>query len=1104
MKAALEFILGRSGTGKTETIISRIAELKASGSDAECFVIVPEQASFETERRLAGALSGGLFSVTVTSWSGISRRVLDDLGDRRAFLSDQGRVMLLRRCADECAKDLTVFKRSALFEGFPAACDELIRKFKRCGFSSADIGEAAEKLEEGLPLRDKLSDISVIFSDLERRCESRYIDPEDMMNEMLRRMGESRLRGAHVFIDGGDTVNEQAYPVFSGLLDCAASVHIALNCDLSSRDRSVFSPELRIFERLKKTAEQAGAEYSITRLTERKRPGTPAIRHLERELFSFPYKAFEGIPEGLSISIRADRSDEVTEAAETILKAAENGMRFCDMAVIVSDMAGYTPFITRIFSEYGIPFFTDVKRSLTTHPAAQLILSALKAAESGFGIESVIEAVKTGYLDITPEEAERFENYLLFKGFYGSSLARPFPEDGAELEDIRVRVMEPLTAFREQVRVGSCEARTRAIHSFLEALDVYSKQRALCEELHKNGQFLEEEENAQIVNTIIEVLDQLFVIMGDEDIGLKRFSAVVKEGFSSYEVGVIPTTCDQVLVGSMDRTRSREVKLLYVLGMNDGLFPVRRADDGVIDDGDLKRLSEHGYELWRSSKSLSEGDLLTVYSALAKATERIVFSYPVSVTGSGDAALPCALVGSVKRVFPMIPVYEGILDPGVRSNEKAAFASLAKRLRRLVDTGSSDEETARLWSYFSRSPEYRERLMRIASACFGDAELKPFGTELAKKLYGTSIYGSASRLETFNSCPFRHFMQYGIGAKERRLHRMEQTTKGSFRHAALEAYVNYVVENGLDWKEIDDEKTFEILREIIPPIMNAEGSGMLYDTARQRHELVTIVETIKYTCCAITRHIAAGSFRPSGCEVSFGKPDSLFPPIVITSSDGTAFRITGVIDRIDSFTNSAGNTMSRVVDYKSYKKEFDYAHLNAGLQLQLPLYAAAIDAAETVGMYYMRVMDIPPVTSENGEVVKVLTDELMTQFKLNGVSLRDEEVIAATDEFDKSSLVINARRLNSGEIVCRGFADRDEYALVIETARKRSAAALERIFEGADEVSPYEAVYNSKDNSCGYCPYGDVCRFDPDLSPKGFRRLYRISPDTFFGREKPE
>ncbi|MBO4848527.1 MAG: PD-(D/E)XK nuclease family protein [Clostridia bacterium] len=1096
----LEFILGRAGTGKTRALFERVRAALASGG--ECFVIVPEQATFETERRLAEFLSGGLFACTVTSWSGLSRRVLDSLGVRRAFLSPQGRLMLLRRSADFCAKDLTVFRRTAGLPGFPAEMADLISRFKRCGMGAEDVLAASRSFEPGAPLCDKLHDISVVFADCERRCADRYLDPEDMMNEMLRRMDASVLKGAHVFIDGGSTLHEQAYPVFAGLLKNAASVTVALTVDFASRDRELFAPEARAFTRLTDVAREQGAAYTVTELAERKRGSTPATAHAERELFAFPSAEYPGIPEGLSLYIAPDRMDEVVNAAEHIAAAAKGGMRYRDMAVIVSDLKGYVPTAARIFGAYGIPYFTDVKRSLATHPAARLILSALSAAEHGFDAENVLEAVKTGFLPVTPEEAERFENHLLASGAQGKRLAEPFTDEAEELEDCRRRIMEPLVRFRDALRSGSCEERARAVYAFMEELDVCGQQRELCARLHAEGRFREEEENAQVVNTIFEVLDQLYVIMGGEAIGLKRFTAVVKEGFASYEVGMIPTTCDQVLVGSMDRTRSREVKLLIVLGMNDGLFPKKRSDDGVIDDADLKKLRAHGFELWQNTKSLSQSDALTVYSALAMATEEIVFSYPVSIAGSGamDApAAPARLVQDIRRVFPLIPVTDGTKARLPRANEELAFRSLFGRLRRMIDTGVYDEEAAELYAWFSRSPEYRGALACLSRGLFSSDEVSPLGRDLAKKLYGGSLRGSASRLEAFNSCPFRHFMQYGMEAKERDERREKATDLGSFYHEALETYVRYVMDSGLDWREIDDGKTFEILDEIIPPIMYRRNGYLLYDTARQRARLVSVLETVRYTCCAVTRHIARGAFRPLGCEVTFGRAESMFPPLKITAGEATFF-ISGVIDRVDSAAEG-GRTMRRIIDYKSGGKDFAFAELAAGLQLQLPLYAAAIEAADTVGMYYMPIRDIEPESDGSGEAVKELTDKLMERFRLSGLSLSDPEVIAATDDFDKASSVISAKRGRDGEAAGAGLVRGEEMMYVMESARRKAAATLRSIFDGEAGVRPTRLVKGGK-TACRYCPYGDVCRFDPDLSPSGYRDIYPMSADAFFGRDR--
>ena len=601
-----------------------------------------------------------------------------------------------------------------------------------------------------------------------------------------------------------------------------------------------------------------------------------------------------------------------------------------------------------------------------------------------------------------------------------------------------------------------------------------------------------------MINTVLEVLDQLYVIMGDETIGLKRYISVVKEGFAAHEINAIPATLDQVLVGSVERTRSREVRLLLVLGMNEGLFPRTRTDDGVIDDADLVKLSELGYELWQNTACLSEGDSFAVFCALNKATEQIVFSYPTSISGAGamdSPAVPCRLIANIKSIFPLIPVTDGTVGAAPVGNEELAFRTLGRRIRRMVDTGVKDGETALLAAHYSVSPKYRRAFKRITDEAFGAPTVRPLGKELARRLYGRSLYGSASRLEAFNNCPFRHFIQYGLGAAERKERKQKNTDLGSFYHEVLDAYVKYVSEKGLDWVKIDDEKTFAILREIVPPIMSSEKGYLLMDTARQRARLPGIIETVQYTCCAVTRHIARGSFRPAGSEVSFGRADSVFPPLRIEAGDATFF-ISGIVDRLDS---AAELNMNRIIDYKSGGKDFSFEELNAGLQLQLPLYAAAVGAADTVGMYYMPITDIPAGSAETGEAVKELNAKLLERFRLNGLSLRDAAVLAATEDFEGASSVVKVKYDANGSPVGTGLVDEAELSEVISFAKRMAARTLERIFEGDAAVAPARIVKKQK-AACRFCPYGDVCRFDPDGGRNGYRDVYPMSADTNFGR----
>ncbi len=1122
MSAALEFILGRSGSGKTRRLFEGVAERRGSGE--QCFVIVADQATFETERGLADRLGGGLYDCGVYSWQSLARRVLDDCGERRAYLAPQGKLMLTRRAIDLCSSKLGIFKKASAFRGFAAECDGIFKQFKRCAVTPEALKNAAEGMDKTLPLAAKLMDFALIYGECERLMGERYIDSEDMMNALCELLPQSKLAGAHIFIDGGDTMNEQGYRVFRQMLACCKSVTVALGYGAGDRDARLFLPEQRVLERMSDIAAEGGVGFKTTLLPAGAHGKRPALVHIERELFAHPQNIFNEAPQGVSCYIASDRMDEAAEAAENIRRKAAEGMRYRDMAVVVSDLPGYAPIIARVFSAYGIPYFTDVKRSALDHPASELILASLSAVERGFEAQEVLRVLKTGYCDAAQEQIERFENYLLATGISGSRLKEPFDKEApAGCEEARLAVIGPLLSLKASVQGGSAAQRARAIFDYIETLGVCAKQKALCERLHAEGLLRQEEENAQVLDIIMELLDQLYVILGDGEIGLKRFISVVREGLASYELGAIPTTCDQVLVGNIGRTRARRMRFLQVLGMNDGLFPKKRVDEGIIDDNDLDRMREMGLEVWQSSLALCESDDLDVYSALAKPREELVLSYPISA--EGESMAPCALLTSIQRILPKLPVKNGAEVHGLRGSGEGAFKQLAAAVRRMADTGEQEEDAAPLYAYFAQNAKYRSALEAVEDIVFGGSSRASFGKGLAKKLYGSQLYGSASRLETFNRCPFRHYMQYGLVAKEREEHKEKSTDVGSFYHAALEAYTKYVIDNELDWAELDDERIFAILREIMPPLMAGYKGGILFETARQRARLVGMMETIRATCCAVTRQIARGSFRPSGSEVRFGSAEALLPPLRIELEGGMTFFISGIIDRIDTWreqTPEGDAAHSRIIDYKTGGKRFDFAELKAGLQLQLPLYASAVAAGErlrenerftaaakelkenlgafgdTVGMYYMPIKDIAPEETEDG-AEKIFREELMADFRLSGLSLNDPAVAEATESFEKRSSVIGARYDKEGLLVGSVVVDRAEYAKVIDDAERIAAQTLARIAAGEARVSPVRKAGEQK-SACTYCPYGSVCRFDPDPGSDKYRTLTPLGANGYFKR----
>ena len=71
----------------------------------------------------------------------------------------------------------------------------------------------------------------------------------------------------------------------------------------------------------------------------------------------------------------------------------------------------------------------------------------------------------------------------------------------------------------------------------------------------------------------MELLDEIVMVLGDKKISFEKYADLLKIGLGSTGLGKIPGTQDQVIVGDVDRSRSHKVKAVFIIGLNDGMFP---------------------------------------------------------------------------------------------------------------------------------------------------------------------------------------------------------------------------------------------------------------------------------------------------------------------------------------------------------------------------------------------------------------------------------------------------------------------------------------------------------------------------------------------------
>ncbi len=1126
MPANVKFILGRSGSGKTSAIIDEITRREARGEGS--VLIVPDRVSFETELLLSRAIgeatggAGGMLHTSVVSFTRLAHRVLSETGNSRAYLSSEGRLMLIRRILDENKAALSSFARVCSHRGFAEECDEIILKCKRFSITpdalfDADVPER---------LKHKLRDFALIYRKLTERMEQRYIDGEDLINALIERIPASSLRGAAVFIDAPDMLNEQSVRIIEKLFYTASSVIVSFRADTVCREANggLFLPDVGYYEKLLRLAAEAGCNAETLRLFGNRRHASPALAYLETTLFAPQAGRFTQDAREIELHSSVDVMSEVGEAAARIIEAVRNGMRFREIAVAASDISAYAEPVRRVFSAAGIPAFTDAKRRVATHPVSELILAALRCVEKGFQSEDFIRVMKTGLTDFPDTTLEKLENHILKLGLMGKRLVSSEPsvknaekiKDFDEIEAARAAIAQPLAALKERIgEDGSRSARTRvlALYAFLEDMQTAQKLKQRFETLKASPETLAYAlENRQIYDTVIELLDQIMVILGDEAIGLARFSAVVREGLEAYEVGIIPPTLDQVLVGDVSSIHPGEPRLLIVLGANEGRFPSMRADNSIINDRELEQMREAGIRAWESTQSMDSAERLRVYSLLCRARERLFISFRREQSDPTGAS---RLVKRIGELMPHCTRTSHTVSPSAVESDRAAFSVLASALRRFIDTGVEEAGLAPLYAHFHASEKYAPLLCALEQAYYRDEFLPPLGADAARMLYGASMSGSVSRLETYNKCPYRHLLQYGLKLNERETHEIRGNEFGTLVHEALEKLVRgYINDINAD-PEAGEALLQNITREDVELRLNALltdiaadfNHGILLESATMRSALESIRRELIDAGFAIMRQLAGGSFRPRYAELSFGDPSdkASLPALEIESGDGAVFHMRGVVDRLDSYTAEGGEggeakEFFRIVDYKTYSSPFSFSDLENGLKVQLPLYALAVKnglegsgKASPAGMYYQHI-HAPAVEDEEKR-----DEVVLKELKLSGPTLHDNGVLAASDAEvgSRSSRFIVSLALKDGEYKGNKLVSPEEMEKTLERARQVAGETLGRIMQGGAAISPYRC---GTDRACKSCPYGSVCRFDTTAGDR-YRSLKKVSTDKFFNRE---
>lgn len=1136
---SLRIIYGRAGSGKSYFCLNDIKERLNNGCSTPLILLIPEQFSLQAEKNLLKTIgSAGIIRTEVLSFRRMAYRVFNEVGGvTRQHINSAGKCMLIYRVMDRLKDSLKVFPKAVRQQGFVNTLCSTISEMKRYNISPQLLENIRNNIQDDQLLKDKLEDISVIFSEFESILHQRYIDSDDDLTMLANKLDLSRqFDGAEIWIDEFSGFTPQEYKVIEKLLKKAQRINVCLCTDCLMDDFAIDSTE--VFSATKNTARKLiklARENNVkveTPIALKQEPfyrfrDSREISHLEKNIFSYPYRTYLEKTKDVTIFSAVNIYTEVESTARDIIRLCrDRGIRYRDIAVVTRNLAGYQKLIQVIFNEYGIPYFIDRKRDISNHPLVLLVLSVLEIFSKNWSYESVFRYLKTGLTDIEKEDIDIIENYVLAAGIKGSTWTKnevwdfrlnPGFEQGEiseyeqsilnRVNEIRQRIISPLMNFRAKTK-GRKKTREicTALYEFLCEIRVPERIEDRIEEFKNSGLMDLANEYGQIWNILMSVLDQVVEVMGDEYVNIERFREVLAIGFGEYKIGLIPPALDQVLVGSVERSRSHEISALYILGVNDGIFPAAVQAEGILSDKDRESLRARGIELAQDTRTRAFEEQYLIYMALATAGRYLRLSYPIA-DHEGKTMRPSVIISRVRKLFPNISEYSNIVNHDTDRENLELVATPTPTFSRLISVirrQAEGFEVRPLWwdvyRWYIQNEQWREKCKTALSGLFYSNQISYISADKMKRLYGNPVYSSVSRLERFASCPFAYYVQYGLKAKERKIFRLDAPDLGTFMHSVLDRFSKLVDEQHMSWRELEKEWCAQAISSIVDEMLQKMSGSVLNSSQRYRYLTHRLKRVLARAVWLIAEHIKRSSFEPLGYEMSFEEKGQ-FPPITIQLPSGETVKLVGRIDRVDALQTEAG-TYLRIIDYKSGAKAFKLSDVYYGLQIQLITYLDALweNGGEDIqhpilpgGILYFRIND-PIIKSGVNTAEEEIEKEIMKQLKMKGLLLADVKLIREMDkQLEGDSLIIPAR-INKGDVLGKSSsaATIEQFELLRKHVKKLLTQLGEEMLKGNVSITPYK---KKKFTSCTYCSYASVCQFDPGMSDNNFRILRDMKDD---------
>lgn len=1129
---SIRFIYGRAGIGKSTWCINSIAENIKKDDENKLILIVPEQYTFNTENRILKSIGeSALLRTQVLSFKKMAHEVFEECGGRvKEIIKESGRNMLIHKVLNEKIESLEYFRKISREQGFYEIVSDVISEFKKYNVEVDSLRNIEESIQES-DLYNKIRELSIIYEAFNEEMNEGYIDGDDELTLLGKKLLENDIyTNSEVWIDEFSTFTPQQLEIIRLLARRCKRVNITLcmdnrdnsngNQDITDVFNTIKNTENKILKIMKENNISYDKPINLNMINVNEGynrfKNSPELEHIEKYFFTYPFNSFNGKCENVKLYKANNIYDEIERVAKSITALIRSGKyRYKDISVVCRNIDDYEKITSVIFKDYEIPYFLDKKLELLNNPLIILITSAFEILFKDWSYESVFKYLKTGLTGIENSYIDILENFVLEYGVKGYKwtvkeiISESWFNNNEELSEEKIFISEimdevrrPLLVFHNKIKGKHKVSHIcKAIYEFLIDIHAFERINEWIEKFDEIGLEDKVKEYSQVEESVIDILDQAVDVMGDKDLDSHDFFKILNSGFNNEEIGVIPVALDQVNIGDVARIKGRDVKALYIVGVNDGILPASKKEEGILSDNDRNILSDIGIELASNTRNKVFEEQFLLYTVLTISSDFLMISYPMA-DFEGKSLRPSIVISRIKKILPKLVEESDLYDLSSYKDKLnkvispiPTFNELILAMRKNCDEENVEEYWREVYKWYKDSPEYENKVKNIFKGLDYSNLKNHVNKNNLRELYANEdgkLMFSVSRLEKYAECPFSYFVQYGLKAKNRKIYEFTPPDLGSFVHDILDLFTNRVKKEGILWSELNNERCKDIVSNLIDIRLSEQTNSILNSSKRFKYLSQRFKRVISKSVTVMAEQIGKGEFEVFKTEFDFGNYKT-GEAVMLNLQDDEKVYLQGRIDRIDTL-DLDGQTYIRIIDYKTGAKKFDLNELYYGLQMQLLVYLDAIiknskyilEKQVVPGAVLYFKVDDPIIKSKKEMTTEEVEIEVLEELKLKGLVLKDAKVVKAMDrDIEGYSLVIPAAFKKDGDFKSTSdVVTEEEFTLLREYVNRKMISLCEDMLCGDIKIEPTKQANRSY---CEYCDFSSICQFDTSIKDNKYK-----------------